>query len=74
MPSVEVVGESCLKSGNTVYFLKMFSGDWILFDLYDPVYYIYTTIFFTIFEILSLPVQNYNFLSLWHRWKDRDRV
>ena len=37
---VEVVGESCIKSGNTVYFLKMFSGDWILFDLYDPVYYI----------------------------------
>ena len=27
-----------------------------------------------IFEILSLPVQNYNFLSFWHRWKDGDRV
>ena len=24
-------------------------------------------------EILSLPAQNYNFLSLWYRWKDRDR-
>ena len=30
--------------------------------------------YYDIFEILSLPVQNYNFLSLWHRWKDRDRV
>ena len=30
--------------------------------------------YYDIFEILSLPVQNYNFLSLWHRWNDRDRV
>ena len=27
---------------------------------------------FNIFEIQSLPY--YNFLSLWHRWKDQDRV
>ena len=34
----------------------------------DPLRY------YDIFEILSLPVQNYNVLSLWRRWKDRDRV
>ena len=42
-----MVGESSLKSGNTVYFLKMFSGDWILLDLYDPfiIYIDYTQVF-----------------------------
>ena len=34
----------------------------------DPLRY------YDIFEMLSLPVQNYNFLSLLNRWKDRDRV
>ena len=63
------VGPKCVARGfQTLFIMREEGVKLIKTSGIDPLRY------YDIFEMLSLPVQNYNFLSLLNRWKDRDRV